>query len=205
MQQYWDAIYAASQVHQLGWYEPIPAPSLRLVAKCALDHDAPIIDIGAGASTLLDCLLEQGYRNLLALDISAAALDKLRARLGDAKAARVKFISGDITQAHCLDEKVALWHDRAMLHFLTQERQRRAYLSTLQRVLCPGGYVILAAFAVGGATRCSGLDVRNYDRASLTEFLGSEFRLIESFDYLYHMPSGDTRPYIYTLFQRNAP
>ena len=94
-----------------------------------------------------------------------------------------------------------MWHDRAVLHFLVEESQQQTYFSTLKKVVQKGGYVIIAAFSVGGAKSCSGLDVVNYDQNMLSERLGDDFELIEAFDYLYHMPSGDTNPYVYTLFQ----
>ena len=95
-----------------------------------------------------------------------------------------------------------LWHDRAVLHFLLEEKQRSAYLSLLKRIVRKGGYVIIATFSLKGASKCSGLTVKNYDQDMLSDFLGEEFKLLEGFDYLYHMPSGDERSFIYTLFQR---
>ncbi len=203
-QEHWDAIYASKPIEQLGWYEAVPEPSLQLLARCKLSPDDPILDIGAGASTFIDSVLERGYRDIIAADISPAALTRLQERLGQAKASRVRWIVDDVTRPVGLLELqgIALWHDRACLHFLLHESQRQAYLATLKRVLSPGGDVIVAAFALSGAKRCSGLDVRNYDAALLAEFLGQEFELLESFGYLYHMPSGDPRPYVYACFRR---
>ncbi len=203
-QEHWDAIYASKPIEQLGWYEAVPEPSLQLLARCKLGPDDPILDIGAGASTFIDSVLERGYRDIIAADISPAALTRLQERLGQAKASRVRWIVDDVTRPVGLLELqgIALWHDRACLHFLLHESQRQAYLAILKRVLSPGGYVIVATFALSGAKRCSGLDVRNYDAALLAEFLGQEFELLESFDYVYRMPSGDPRPYVYACFRR---
>ena len=206
MQAHWEAIYAAKAAPQLGWYEARPEPSLALIARCGLAPEAPILDVGAGASTLVDCLLEQGYTRITALDLSLAALEQAQARLGTERAAQVRWVVGDILGAETLPEMepVALWHDRALLHFLTDEARQSAYLAALRGVLRPGGYVVIAAFAVGGATMCSGLPLVNYTLQGLAERLGEEFELLESLEYVYTMPSGDTRPYVYGLFRRGA-
>lgn len=206
MQEHWNKVYATRAVERLGWYEPVPEPSLRLLDACRLAQNEPVLDVGVGASTFIDQVLAAGFRRVIAADISAAALQRLRERLGPEKAARVQWLVDDVTAPVelCRLRGVALWHDRALFHFFTAEPQQRAYRDTLNAVLRPGGYVILAAFAVGGANRCSGLDVSNYDALLLGTFLGSEYTLLDSFDYLYHMPGGDVRPYVYTLFQRKT-
>jgi SAM-dependent methyltransferase len=206
MKEHWNTVYASKPIDQLGWYEPHPTPSLQLIEQCALDRQAAILDIGSGATTLLQALLDQGYQQIYALDISETALEKARTELGAAQAVRIQWLVDDITHPSKLLSlpQIALWHDRAVLHFFTDAQQRQDYLATLLKILRPGGYVIIAAFATGGASKCSGLDVRNYDRASLMQFLGPHFELIASLDYTYHMPSGDVRPYIYTLFQRKT-
>lgn len=204
--EHWDKVYATKPVTQLGWYENRSTPSLQLIGRCGLDKQAPILDAGSGASTLIASLLEAGYENISALDFSPVALQKARAELGAAKAARVRWLVEDVTHPSALLglANLALWHDRAVFHFLTTEQQRRDYWTTLSGVLPPGGFVILAAFAVGGATKCSGLDVQNHDVDSLVQFLGSGFNLLESMSHTCQMPSGDLRPYVYTLFQRNT-
>lgn len=204
MKEHWNTIYSSKPINQLGWYEPQPTPSLQLIERCAIDKRAAVLDIGSGATTLINALLEQGYQHIYALDISEIALEKARAELGAKKASRIQWIVDDITNPSKLFgfSEIALWHDRAVFHFFADDQQRQNYLSTLLKVLRPGGYVIIAAFAIGGASKCSGLDVRNYDKESLIQFLGSNFEFIESMDYTYQMPSGDLRPYVYTLFQR---
>lgn len=206
LKAHWDGVYSKTPVSQLGWYEPQPTPSLELIRDCVLSKQDPILDVGSGASTLIPALLEDGYENITALDISPIALQKARAALEPEKAARVRWLVEDITQPSGPVElsNIVLWHDRAVFHFLTTEQQRQDYLETLTRVLRPGGYVILAAFAVGGASKCSGLDVQNYDADSLVQFLGSEFNLMQSRSHTYQMPSGDVRPYVYALFQRKS-
>jgi EEF1A lysine methyltransferase 2 len=204
IKQHWNEIYTWLETDELGWYEEIPEPSIKLLSKCRINKDESILDIGAGASTFIDYLVDQGYKNIIAADISEVALDKLKKRLGE-KASLVKWIVDDITRPiHIQNMRdIAVWHDRAVLHFLLEEKQQYMYLSTLKKVIKKGGYVIIAAFSLTGAKKCSGLDVKNYDQNMLTKFLGEDFTLLEYFDYTYHMPSGEPRPYIYALFQNH--
>jgi ubiquinone/menaquinone biosynthesis C-methylase UbiE len=202
--KHWNSVYTSREVCKLGWYEESPAPSLTLISETNIKKEETILDVGAGATTLIDNLIEQGYKNIIAVDISEVALNKLKERLGEEKASLVKWIVDDITQPIHIDklEDVALWHDRAVLHFLLEEDQQQMYLNTLKKIVKSGGNVIIAAFSLKGAKRCSGLDIKNYDQNILAKFLGKEFNLIEYFDYTYKMPSGELRPYIYTLFKR---
>ncbi len=203
-EKHWNQIYSSQPVRELSWYESRPEPSLKLLDKCGLETEDPILDVGVGASTLIDCLIERGFRNLYAVDISEIALDQLKSRLGEEKAGRVSWIVDDVTKPARLLQlsNFALWHDRALLHFLTKDEQRQTYKRTLANAVRPGGYVIIAAFSPQGAKQCSGLEVHNYDQNSLAEFMGKSFNLKEWFDYLFTMPSGDLRPYTYTLFQK---
>lgn len=204
-QDHWNKVYRAKAINTLGWYEETPAPSIQLLAQCDLDKAAPILEVGAGATTFVDHLLDEQYTNVAAIDISAVAMSKLQARLGPEKAAAVKWVVDDLTAPQHLPQlgPLALWHDRAVLHFLVAEEDRQTYFSTLRTLVQPGGYVIIAAFALGGASMCSGLEVRNYDSDLLAAELGAEFALVEAFDYTYERPDGDLRPYVYTLFQRS--
>jgi len=153
---------------------------------------------------LIDSLLLQEYKNIIATDISELALRKSQERLGCEKASLVKWIEDDITKSvHSTTlQNVALWHDRAVLHFLLKEEQRQAYLSTLRKVLKKEGYVIISAFSVKGAKKCSGLDICNYDEKMPADFLGKDFKLKDCFYFTHYLPSGTPRPYIYTRFQR---
>ena len=132
-------------------------------------------------------------------------MNKLKERLGEEKASEVRWIVYDITQPIHIQNlrDIFVWHDRAVLHFILKENQQKEYLSTLKKVIKKGGYVIIAAFSLKGAKKCSGLDVKNYDQNMLVKFLGEDFTLLEYFDYTYYMPSGEPRPYIYTLFQKS--
>ncbi len=159
-----------------------------------------------GATTLIDNLIEQGYNNIVAVDISEVALNRLKEHLGEKKASLVKWIVDDITQPTYIEkwEDIALWHDRAVLHFLLEKDQQQMYLNILKRTVKKGGNLIIAAFSLKGARKCSGLDIKNYDQNMLANFLGNEFNLTEYFDYTYKMPSGELRPYIYTLFKKTV-
>ncbi len=205
MKEHWDEIYEALDADELTWYEEIPEASMKLLSECHINKDESILDVGAGASTFIDYLINQGYRNIIATDISEIALNKLKKRLGKEKASLIRWIVDDITQPTQIQNlrDIAVWHDRAVLHFLLEENQQQMYLSTLKKVVKKGGYVIIAAFSLKGAKKCSGLNVKNYDQNMLAEFLGEDFSLLDYFDYTHYMPSREPRPYVYTLFQRN--
>jgi EEF1A lysine methyltransferase 2 len=200
---HWDKVHGSTPVERTGWFEAEPDLSLRLVSRCGLGPDDPIVDVGSGASSFVDHLLDAGYRQLIAADISPVALDLLRDRLGE-RAGSVRFIVDDLAlPTDLLDLRdVALWHDRAALHFLTEAADRERYAETVRAVVRPGGFVILAAFALDGAEMCSGLPIHRYDADSLAELLGQDFTLLESVDHTYVNPFGSPRPYVYTRFQR---
>ena len=202
--EHWNKVYTNNPITQLGWYEAQSFPSVQLIERCAVPKHYPIIDIGSGTSTLISDLLELGYQNLYPIDISDVALEKAKAVLGKERAAQVHWIVDDITNPSSVLQlqNAAVWHDRAVFHFLTEEQHRQTYHSLLQQIVMPGGFVIMATFAMGGATKCSGLPVQRYSAESLSEFFGDGFRLVESSDYTYQMPSGELRPYVYTRFQK---
>jgi SAM-dependent methyltransferase len=203
-ERHWDNVYQNAPVERLGWYEETPQPSLRLIQACGLPKDARQFHAGAGASTLVDALLADGYSNFVATDISEVALQKLEERLGTAAAGNVQWIADDLTQPAKLQNiaPVDLWHDRAVLHFFTEEVEQQAYFDLVRKLVKPGGFAIIAAFNLDGAKSCSGLPVKNYNAAMLAEKLGPGFELLQSFDYPYVMPSGGERPYVYAMFRR---
>lgn len=202
--EHWNKVYSSNEINNLGWYEEIPKPSLDLIAKCGLAKNSTILDVGSGATTLIDNFIQQGYKNIIASDISAIALEKLKARLSKENSEFVQLVVDDITDPQKLDLTlgVDLWHDRTVLHFLTDENQQAGYLSTLKKIVKKDGYVIIAVFALEGAKKCSGLNVKNYDQKMISGLLGNDFELLEYFNYLYINPSGGERPYVYTLFKR---
>jgi len=201
---HWEQVYQRQPLNKLGWFEESPDPSLELIEACSLPEDASMLHVGAGATTLVDVLLNKGYKNIVANDISATALEKLKARLGPGLTGKVQWMVDDLTKPDQLYtlQGVDLWHDRAVLHFFNDPAERLGYYNLLRDLVKIGGYVIIAAFNLDGADKCSGLPVFRYDQHMLQDQLGEGFSLIKAFDYTYHMPSGDTREYIYTLFHR---
>ncbi len=203
LKKHWDSAYENNNITELGWYEEDPIPSLQLIQKCGLSNDARILNVGVGTSTLIDELLNFGYQNIIASDISSTALKILQTRLGSKKN-KVLWVVDDLTNPKLLSEidPVDLWHDRAVLHFFTNEEEQNIYFSLLKKIIKPKGYVLISTFNSESATKCSGLNVQRYDKDMLIDKLGADFKLLEFFNYTYTMPSGDTRPYIYTLFKR---
>ena len=203
LKDHWNKAYKLKDIEELGWYEASAKPSLDLINKCNLDKNASILNVGSGATILVDELIAMGFDNVIATDISENALDKLKTRLND-KTGKTRFIVDDLTNPVKLNhlEPVDLWHDRAVLHFFNKKEDQDAYFDLLKKLVKQKGYVIIATFNLNGALKCSGLPVHRYDENMLKEKLGSDFMLIEQFDFTFTMPSGDTREYIYTLFNR---
>jgi SAM-dependent methyltransferase len=198
---YWEGVYGRRPLTQVSWYEAYPGKSLELIHASGIKPDAPLIDVGGGASFLLDELLREGFFDLTALDISAAVLAKLHDRLPQAPHAKVSLIQGDVT-AFRPERQYALWHDRAVFHFLVQQSDQTRYVEALRKAVAPGGHVIIATFGPAGPRRCSGLPVQRYDAASLTRALGSEFRLLHSQLVGHRTPAGVTQQFLYTRYQR---
>jgi len=203
LKAHWNNAYTKTEVHKLGWYEDNLEPSLRLIKKCNLNLDASILNVGAGATTLIDELLKQGYTNIIANDLSETALEKLKERLGDKKDA-IKWVVDDLTKPTVLIslDKIDLWHDRAVVHFFNDENEQNTYFNLVKTLVKNNGFVIIATFNLNGATKCSGLPVHRYNQEMLQGKLGEGFKLLQAFNYNYTMPSGDTRAYVYTLFKK---
>jgi SAM-dependent methyltransferase len=204
LKNHWNKKYTDTPITQLGWYEPKSIHSIQLIENCGVSAHSPIADIGSGASTLIANLLEIGYQNIFAIDISDVALEKAKTLLTTEQSSKVHWMVDDITKPSSILhlENIAVWHDRAVFHFLTDERDRQIYRSLMQKTVMAGGFIVIAAFALEGAMHCSGLPVQRYSAGSLCEFFGDGFKLIESLDHTYHMPSGDARPYVYARFQK---
>jgi SAM-dependent methyltransferase len=175
--QHWDRIYRARRPEELSWYQRRPEASLALIASSAVGRDSGIIDVGGGSSTLADCLLDAGFTRLAVLDVSEVALTHARLRLGE-RARFVEWLVADVT-AFTPPHRFALWHDRAVFHFLTTSEERQAYLASLRRTLLEGGSLVMATFTTDGPTKCSGLKVMRYDEQAILAELGAEFRLVE--------------------------
>ncbi len=198
---HWEAIYQNKSPSEVSWYQDTPTISLELISACALSNDVEIIDVGGGASTLSDCLLEKGYTHLTVLDLSENALKHSKQRLGE-KATLIDWHVEDITEFSA-PKRYDIWHDRAVFHFLTDANDRQKYKNVLNASLKKGGYVIIAAFAIGSATRCSGLEIVQYNAEKLQNELGNGFTLVEQRIENHATPSGNTQVFGYYLFLKN--
>jgi len=201
---HWDNAYLNSPVEKLGWFEKDLSPTLDLLKITKLDKSAHILNVGAGATTLVDKLVADGYSNIIATDISKVSLDHLKTRIGK-NSINVDFIIDDLTNPTKLInlKPVDLWIDRAVLHFFNKTEEQDEYFSLLKKLVKPGGFAIIAEYNLDGATRCAGLPVHRYNKEMLKEKMGDGFKLTDSFEYIFTMPHGDLRPYVYTLFQKD--
>ena len=197
---HWDGIYQGTAPVDRSWHQDNPVLSLELITVAGVSRDAPVIDVGGGASVLVDWLIQAGYRDITVLDISAAALAASKNRLGDV-AGNIQWPAVDITQYEP-SRQYALWHDRAVFHFLTDEADRQEYRAVLEKALLPGGDVVMATFGLGGPTKCSGLDVVQYDAEKLSAELGSGFRLLNVRDEVHLTPRMMQQQFTYCHFRR---
>ena len=196
----WDAIYTMQAPEEVSWYQASPDVSLALIAATGVGKDARIIDVGGGASVLVDHLLDAGVSRLTVLDVSGAAIRHARTRLGN-RADRVTWVEADIT-AGTLSGTFDVWHDRAAFHFLTDSEDRARYLDAVNRVVPAGGHILIAAFALEGPPRCSALEVRRYSPAALHEELGARFELVETRRELHTTPANAQQAFLYARFRK---
>ncbi len=204
LQEHWEKSYHKNSDNKLGWYQEYAQQSLDLIEKTGIGSHEKIIDIGSGASVFIDNLIAKGFENIIATDISQTALGITKKRLDNEALSKVQFVVDDLCLPTLLKEikEVAVWHDRAVFHFLTDQADRQTYFELLDNAVTSGKFVILASFNLEGAERCSGLPVERYDEHKLAAFLGDNYQLITAFNFDYTMPSGANRPYIYSLFQK---
>ena len=195
-ERHWSAVYAEKSADQVTWYQEIPRQSLELIADAEVPADGAIIDVGGGMSSLVDYLLSAGYENVTVLDIAGNALESCKERLGPA-ASHVAWLEADITEVQLPRKHYAVWHDRAVFHFLTDERDQERYVAAARRSLQQGGHIILATFSLDGPPRCSGLDVRRYGEEEIRATFGHGFRLIGSVDEVHHTPWDSTQKFTY--------
>lgn len=198
--KHWENVYQNSSPLGVSWYQEDPALSLRLIRNTQLAPDAAMIDVGGGASTLVDKLCEEAYTNVAILDVSSNALAHAKARLAE-KANAVEWFEEDVT---CFrpPHRFSLWHDRAVFHFLIAKSDRDKYISVLKQALEPDGHLIIMAFAIGGPVKCSGLDIVQYDANKLMAELGQGFELAETGHEVHITPSGMEQKFAYFHFKR---
>lgn len=199
-QAHWQNVYTKKGENEVSWFQENPAPSLELIAEVGATPASAIIDIGGGASRLVDNLVELGFEDVTVLDLSEAALEAAKGRLGG-RAAQVHWIVADATVWEP-EKAYDIWHDRAAFHFLTEERDRAAYVARLERALKVGGYAVIATFALDGPERCSGLPVVRYDPVSLGQSLGRAFQLVDTRRHAHATPWGSDQSFQFSVFRR---
>lgn len=201
--KHWENVYSTKAATEVSWFQEHAALSLRLIREAGIASSASIIDVGGGASTLVDDLWANGYQHLTVLDLSGSALAAARIRLGS-KAGRVEWVEGDILQADLPNHGYDVWHDRAVFHFLTGEAERHAYVSRVLQAVKPGGLVIVATFAEDGPTRCSGLPVMRYSPGELHSEFGDPFVLLGHERESHHTPGGNEQKFVYCFCRKVA-
>jgi SAM-dependent methyltransferase len=193
--RHWEGVWTSKQPEEVSWFESRPRVSLEMIEAVGLPLDAPILDVGGGASRLAAELVDRGYEDVTVADISEAALAEAREALGR-DAERVNWVVADVT-GHDFGRRFALWHDRAVFHFLIDEADRRRYLEVLQRSLAPGGHVLIATFGPDGPTSCSGLPVVRYGAEELAAMFAPVAKLVEHRLEVHRTPSGKDQQFLH--------
>lgn len=199
-QAHWQNVYQTKGEREVSWFQESPEISLDLIRATGVGPDGPIIDIGGGASRLVDVLLDAGFISITVLDLSEKALEASKARLG-ARGAAVDWVVADVTTWQP-SQTYDVWHDRAAFHFLTDPDDQAAYAEYVRKAVNPGGHVIIGTFALDGPERCSGLPVVRHDAVSVGRMLGNSFVLIESRRHDHHTPGGAIQKFQFSRFQR---
>ncbi|MBI5072221.1 class I SAM-dependent methyltransferase [Candidatus Woesearchaeota archaeon] len=199
--EHWENIYKTKKSNEVSWYQENPKISLTLISETNLGKDAKIIDVGAGDSNLVDNLLAIGFKRITVLDVSSTALHQAKKRLGD-RANDVTWVVSDVRKFETRDT-YDLWHDRAVLHFLTEKKDIRTYVEKIQQLLKPNGYFIVSAFSENGPKKCSGLDIKQYSKDSMIK-LFSGFTHIKSFEVEHATPWGARQIFIYSMFKKRG-
>jgi SAM-dependent methyltransferase len=199
-QAHWENVYTTKRENEVSWFQQSPAPSLELIVQAGATSKSAIIDIGGGASRLVDHLVEQGFEDVTVLDLSGAALAAAKSRLGTG-AERVNWIVADATTWEPV-KSYEIWHDRAAFHFLTDTSDRAAYVDRLGRGLKIGGHAIIATFALDGPEKCSGLPVARYDSASLGRTLGTAFKRVHTQRHEHVTPWDSRQNFQFSVFRR---
>lgn len=196
---HWEQVYGTKQSTEVSWFQPVPEKSLELIRASGVGYNDAILDAGGGASTLVDNLLAEGFLDVSVLDISAQALAESQSRLGD-RAANVRWIETDVTHFEP-QRRYALWHDRAVFHFLTDAADRDRYVQVLVKSLRAAGHLVLSTFGPEGPLKCSGLDICRYDEARLQELFGDAFELRSHEIDDHETPGGSVQQFLYSWWQ----
>ncbi|MCV6638612.1 class I SAM-dependent methyltransferase [Candidatus Albibeggiatoa sp. nov. NOAA] len=199
-QTHWENIYQTKDHKSVSWYQEVPSISLELLDKVEASPEQSFIDIGCGASVLVDHLLERGFDNVTLIDLSSAALDIVKQRLGD-KSQIPTYISQDITDDSWV-QSYDIWHDRAVFHFLTQQQDRQCYMHNLLKGLTPQGRAIIGTFSLEGPNMCSGLDIVQYDADKMQQELMGDLVLDSTETHTHIMPNGSKQEFMYFIIKR---
>ncbi len=197
---HWQKIYNTKNEEHLSWFQEYPTASMMFIHSLKLDLSSKIIDIGSGDGRFVEALVDEGYRNITALDISEAAIKRARKRLGE-KSEAIRWIASDILYFEPL-AKYDLWHDRATFHFLISEGEVNRYLSIADHAIKPNGFLLLGTFSEQGPKKCSGLDITQYSELALAEKLGGRFekRLCTYEDHI--TPGGTVQNFLFCSFKK---
>lgn len=198
--RHWEKIYQTKSSTEVSWYETDPIVSMDLILSAVGDFRGRVIDIGGGQSFLVDRLLAEGFPEIAVLDISNAAIEETKRRLGE-KATSVRWIVADIASTNYLGI-FDVWHDRAVFHFLTEPPEIRHYVELLTNTLPCGGHFIVSTFAIGGPEKCSGLPICQYDASKMSDTLGQNFELIHGFERVHLTPSGTAQLFFHGIYRR---
>ena len=195
-EQHWDRVYGTKAPDVVSWYRPHLERSLAFIENAGLDRAEGIIDVGGGASTLVDDLVGRGYQDITVLDIASLAIARAKTRLGT-RADAVTWLAGDITRIVLPEKRFAFWHDRAVFHFLTAAEDRHAYVAAVRRALKVNGHIVVATFGPRGPEKCSGLDVARYDAGALHGEFGASFQKVDSCTEHHMTPWGTDQEFVY--------
>lgn len=201
---HWEQVYSTKAADSVSWFQERADQSLWFIHNTGLGKDAAIIDVGGGASRLVDDLVAEGYTDLTVLDLSSAALAVARKRLGN-RAEGVHWLEGDITRTDFPAHRFDLWHDRAVFHFLTDPRDRHAYIERVMHSVRPGGHVVIATFAENGPEKCSGLPVARYEPETLHAEFGDAFELVAHEKESHQTPAGSIQQFVYCHCRKTTP
>ena len=198
VKKHWENIYQTKKFNEVSWYQENPKISIDLILSTNPSKDAYIIDIGGGDSRLVDRLIELSFKNISVLDVSSKALEKAKQRLGE-QAKLVNWIESDLRKFNT-EDRYDIWHDRAVLHFLTSKKDIDKYVELVRKFIKPNGYLIIATFSPKGPEKCSGLDIKKYSEKSIKK-LFKDFKHIKSFEEIHNTPFKTTQSFIYNIFK----
>lgn len=198
--KHWENIYQTKELKDVSWFQPIPETSLDFIKKLKVPETAKVIDVGGGDSFFVDHLLQMGYQDITVLDISAAAIERAKIRLGE-NAKEVKWIIADAATFKP-SEKYDFWHDRAAFHFLTEEQEISNYIETAQQNINPSGFLVIGTFSEQGPRKCSGIEIKQYSETSMADRLKKYFKKIECLTIDHKTPSNSTQNFIFCSFQK---